>query len=224
MLSVIRRVAGKTKSACRRMVGACRGVKYIPPNYAFRPHFCAGDVAIDVGVGDNPDLSIHLIDNYGLDCFVVDPTHRHATALSQLSDTIPGLHYLQYALGAGSGEVQFHESTVNVSGSVLTSHRNVVDDPVVTYSVTMVTLGELLGVVGRQDIAIMKIDVEGAEYELIDSMDLSLLRNIRQLIIEFHHDLVQGVTRQDTRRAIATIKQSGMKAFVYNGRDCLFFW
>jgi hypothetical protein len=39
-----------------------------------------------------------------------------------------------------------------------------------------------------QRIDICKIDIEGAEYDLIDSSDDNLLRKMRYLVIEFHDD------------------------------------
>jgi hypothetical protein len=53
----------------------------VPPNYTFCERFKAGDVALDIGVGDNPDFSKHLIMRYRMECFAVDPTRKHSAAL-----------------------------------------------------------------------------------------------------------------------------------------------
>lgn len=222
--TVVTLLAAEARSAIRRLKEMRLGLERVPPNYAFRARFRSGDVAVDVGTGDDPDLSRYLIANYGLECFAVDPTRKHAPALKALERELAGFHYLPYALGPQCCKVRFYESKVNVSGSVLLDHRNIVNDPVVSYSVDMVTLEELLRIVGKDDIALMKIDIEGAEYDLIRSLDLSLLRRIRQLIVEFHHGTVAGITWRDTGRSIARVERSGMKAFVYNGRDCYFHW
>jgi hypothetical protein len=70
----------------------------------------------------------------------------------------------------------------------------------------------------------MKIDIEGAEFDFIKALDLSLLNKVKQLIIEFHHDTIVNISLNDTKEAVARIKKSGMKAFSYNGRDYLFYW
>jgi len=212
------------RDALRRLRLGLSGIKYIPPNYAFKSLFYPGDVAIDVGTGDNPDFSIHLITYYGLECFAVDPTRKHASALRELEKNTPNFHYLAYALGSSESVVEFYESTLNVSGSLLPDHRNVVNDPIVRYPVQMVTLDRLLQIVDREEIAIMKLDIEGAEYSLIESLELAVLKHIRQLLVEFHHEIIASATVADTRNAISRIKSSGMKACWFNGRDCLFYW
>ena len=82
----------------------------------------------------------------------------------------------------------------------------------------------MLDMVGRLEIALIKIDIEGAEFELFESLDLDVLSRVRQLLVEFHHDIVSGVTWSDTQAVVNRIKSSGMKARIYNGRDCLFYW
>lgn len=221
---MINYLAARAKPTLRRLNDFRLGVKRLPPNYAFKPKFRSGDIAIDVETGNDPDFSKYLIANYGLECFAVDPTRKHAPALRKLERELPGFHYLPYALGAHSGRISFYESLLNISGSLLLGHHNVVNDPIVTYDVDMVTLEELLHIISKQDIVIMKIDLEGAKYDLLNTIDLNLLQRIGQLIVEFHHGTISGITQQDTDKSIDRIEGGGMKAYVYNGRDCLFYW
>lgn len=200
------------------------GTKFVPPNYAFFDIFQPGDVAIDVGIGDDPDFSKYLMTNYGMESFGVDPTRKHAHALQCLEKTTPEFHYLPYALGRKDGDITFFESNISVSGSILARHINIVNDPHVSYPVQMVTLDTLLKLVNRSHIAIIKIDIEGCEYELIDHLEGEILKAISQLIIEFHHNTVKDYTFKDTLQAIEKIKSFGMKSLLYNGRDCLFYW
>lgn len=200
------------------------GAKFVRPNYAFFENFQQGDVAIDVGIGDDPDFSKYLIYNYKMESFGVDPTRKHSCGLQCIEKAIPEFHYLPYALGTEDGYITFFESNINVSGSLLESHINIVRDPHISYSVQMVTLNTLLKIVNKEHIAIMKIDIEGYEYNLIDHLDEENLKAISQLIIEFHHGTVKKYAFEDTLRAIEKIKSFGMKSILYNGRDCLFYW
>jgi FkbM family methyltransferase len=200
------------------------GVKQIPPNYAFLERFHPSDAAIDVGIGNDPDFSKYLINTYNMECFGVDPTHKHIDALRQLESEMPKFHFLSYALGPENGKIKFFESHINVSGSMLERHRNVLNDPTICYDVDMITTEELLSKISKDNIAIMKIDLEGAEYRVVERLEASTLKRIDQLLIEFHHDIVEDYTWHDTKMAIRTIEDIGMKSFVYNGRDCLFYW
>lgn len=232
-VSHLRGLAGPLPAWFSRLVCYIRGtvdnlihgkVVRVPPNYAFHPRFHAGDIVIDVGTGNDPDLSKYLISKYGVESFAVDPTRKHASALREYEKKLPGFHYLPHALGAQSGKVDFYESTTNVSGSILPGHRNIINDPTTKYAVEMITMAELLQMAGSKHIALMKIDIEGAEFELLAALEPGLLRRVRQLLVEFHHDTVQGKTWRDTEEAISRLKGMGMKALVYNGRDCLFYW
>ena len=221
---MIRRALARGRRVLRDYRANSLGLKEVEPNYGFIDSFSAGQVAIDVGVGDDPDFSLYLIRNYGMECFAVDPTRKHAPALQRIEQETPGFHYLPLALGSENKTVEFNESTINVSGSLLKGHSNIVNDPCVSYDVQMVTLDKLLETVGKEMISILKIDTEGAEYDMISNLQRKDLERIRQLMIEFHHDRVEGITWRDTASAIKTIEGLGMKSFVYNGRDCLFYW
>jgi len=200
------------------------GAKFVRPNYAFFENFQQGDVAIDVGIGDDPDFSKYLIYNYKMESFGVDPTRKHSCGLQCIEKAIPEFHYLPYALGTEDGRITFFEPAIYDSGSVLESHLNMIRDSYTSYPVEMVTLGTLLQIVNKEHIAIMKIDIEGYEFELIDHLDGETLKPISQLIIEFHHGTVKRYTFKDTIQAIKKIEGFGMKSLLFNGRDCLFYW
>jgi FkbM family methyltransferase len=196
----------------------------VQPNYAFKEVFQKGEVGVDIGTGDDPDFSVYMIKNYGLECYAFDPTRKHAPVLRKFEEKFNEFHYFQYALGSKDGRVEFFESTDNMSGSLLAKHRNIINDRVIRYDVDMISMGSLISMIPDSKIAIMKIDIEGAEFDFIKALDLSLLNKVKQLIIEFHHDTIVNISLNDTKEAVARIKKSGMKAFSYNGRDYLFYW
>jgi FkbM family methyltransferase len=203
---------------------AALGLRFFPPNYAFFDDIRQNSVAIDVGVGDNPDFSLLLMNNYHIECFMVDPTQKHRSKLEAFAKQHSMAHYLPFALGPKNESRTFYESRLNVSGSLQKEHVNVRNDPIDTYEVQVITLSELLQKSGNKPIAIMKVDVEGEEYEFVRSLSNHDLQKIDQLIIEFHHDTVKTYSKADTFQAIKLIECFGMKSILYNGRDCLFYW
>lgn len=63
---------------------------------------------------------------------------------------------------------------------------------------------------GHNHIDVLKMDIEGAEYEVIQSLlEMSGLR-IDQILIEFHHRF-SGITKVQTRKAVKQIKSLGFK-------------
>lgn len=200
------------------------GLCFVPPNYAFWEEFLRDGVAIDVGVGDNPDFTLFLMKKYNTESFVVDPTLKHMDKLRTFEKQHPLAHYLPLALGAKNESQTFYESQINVSGSLRKDHMNVRNDPSIAYNVQVVTLNRLLQECGNKPVGIIKIDIEGEEYEFVKSVTTSDLRRIRQVIIEFHHGIVKTYVMEDTLKAIKTLENLGMKSILYNGCDCLFYW
>lgn len=202
-----------------------RGLQFFPPNYAFFGNFSPNSVAIDVGVGDDPDFSILLMKKYSMKCYIVDPTLKHRPTLEKFVQENPGAIFLPYALGSKTESRTFYESQSNVSGSLQNEHINIRNDPIKTYEVQVVTMSDLLTRIGNLQISIMKIDIEGEEYDFIKSLTKEDVKQIDQIILEFHHGkTLKKYTIEDTRNAIKTLESFGMKSILFNGRDCLFYW
>lgn len=56
-------------------------------------------------------------------------------------------------------------------------------------SVDILTLGDLLNGQGGKDIDFMKVDIEGAELDLFESMDAAILRSVRKIGLEYHNNV-----------------------------------
>jgi FkbM family methyltransferase len=212
-----------------RVKCAIRGLRFVPPNYAFFDNLVVGSKAIDVGVGEYPDFTIFLIKNYSMKCYVIDPTLRHRPKLEKFANENSGVSFLPFALGSKTELRTFYESQTNVSGSLQKEHINIQNDPVETYEVQVVTMGDLLKRIGAGQISIMKIDIEGEEYDFVKSISKEDFEQINQIIIEFHHGkTLKKYSMADTRRVIKTIEGFGMKSIMYNEHQqdhaCLFYW
>ena len=69
---------------------------------------------------------------------------------------------------------------------------------------------------GLSDIDLLKLDVEGAEHEVLDDMLASSVRP-RQLLVEYHHRFEQvGVDK--TRESISKLRQAGYRLFAISPR------
>jgi FkbM family methyltransferase len=83
-----------------------------------------------------------------------------------------------------NSELQFKPSRGSTSGSIYT---NRVDSTMIHDSVRTTTLQVLCEKYFKDDVVdICKIDIEGAEYELIETSPDDVLRKIRYLIVELH--------------------------------------
>ena len=112
---------------------------------------------------------------------------------------------------------------VKASGSLFTDHVNIVHDETTSYDVEAVTLGTLLKRVGVETVDLLKLDLEGAEYELFERMTAEELRPFKQLFVEFHHHAVSHFGDADTRRLVGRISGFGFRAFSVDDHNYLFY-
>jgi len=192
------------------------------PNYAVLPCLSRGARVIDVGVGDHPDFAEELARVFEARCLLVDPTHKHSSVLGDWCNRDSRFEYLRAALGPKPGRMQFFESRRDVSGSMFPTHRNIAAGDVDTYEVPVVTLDDLLEKVGGH-VDVLKMDVEGAEFEVLEKATSDALARIDQILVEFHDGTIPEFSRSDRAKAIRPLIANGFSAVEYNGRDVLFY-
>lgn len=196
----------------------------LPPNYFFFNQFDNKSTIIDVGCGFEAELSTTLINRFGLKAFAVDPTHKHASFLHEIELKYqPNFKHLPFALAADNGETTFFEAENCESGSLLTSHKNVMTHHTTEYKVKLIDLPGLIKLTGVEVIDLLKIDIEGAEYNLFNSTNLNALKQVKQLFIEFHHISIDKIYAKDTKNIVRKIESEGFKSFTYDGLNYLFY-
>ena len=198
-------------------------IQYYPPNYVYFDNFDRSSVIVDIGCGHEAELSKHLIEKHDLQAFGVDPTIKHAQSLRILEETTKfRFRYLALAVTKTNGVVAFNQSRQNESGSVLSEHTNVKHDDIETYNVESVNLRELVRRIGIVPIDLVKLDLEGAEYELLDEIGDEDLNPFKQIFIEFHHHCTNH-TAQETKQMVRTIRKKGFKVFTRDRHNFLFY-
>ena len=223
-MSKLRHVFDRAGRLARIAIARRRGIRYFPPNYVYLDRLGAPSTVIDVGCGDDPDFSLRMIDLYGLKAFGVDPTRKHAPALRAISNSTGGGRFVHVPLAvtARDGEIMFNESAENVSGSVLADHANIRHDHVISYPVESVGLRSLLARLGLAKADYLKLDLEGAEYELLDRPDPETMLKFDQIFVEFHHHCLERFDKEDTKRIVARVEACGFEAFSIDRHNYLF--
>jgi hypothetical protein len=64
---------------------------------------------------------------------------------------------------------------------------------------------------GHYRIDLLKLDIEGAEYDVIRDMLVSSI-DVRQLLVEFHHRF-RGIGKGATAAALADLHRAGFRIF-----------
>lgn len=184
---------------------------------------------IDCGLGVDISFPTAFLQRFdGARVIGVDP-NPHSLAYCR-AHCPTGMEILPNALWSRAGEtLVFHlprsqaelpKGADGVSGSLDPSHEYV--DGGERIETLTVDLEVLLARAGRVQCDVFKLDIEGAEYALLDALVVSGgIRAAQQLLVEFHH----GVTRHsfaDTARTVAQLGGAGFRLMHVEGRNYIF--
>jgi FkbM family methyltransferase len=136
---------------------------------------------------------------FGCRCIAVEPSPDPFTAIAET----PLISKLQAAVAAKSGTAPFHVATDSVISSLYRPST-----VVSVIEVRALSLPDLFALVGVRSLDLVKMDVEGAEIELLNTCPPSVLQQIRQLSVEFHdHNGVTPVSQ--VRSTLAHLHKLG---------------
>lgn len=183
---------------------------------------------IDCGLGEDISFPTAFVQRFGGRVLGIEPNPRSLAYCA--AHPLAGMEVLQSAFWHTAGEtITFHlprpqdelpKGADGVSGSVVGSHEYVSGGD--ELAVATADLASLLQRAGRTACDVLKLDIEGAEYAVLDSLAASGdLRRTRQLLIEFHH----GVTHHawaDTQATVRRIEASGFRLVHVEGRNYIF--
>ena len=96
------------------------------------------------------------------------------------------------------------------------------NDEITSYNVESVSLSELVRRIGTTPVDFIKLDLEGAEYELLDNLSDEDINPFKQIFIEFHHHCTNHTT-QETKLLVQNICSKGFKVFTLDYHNYLFY-
>jgi FkbM family methyltransferase len=169
-------------------------------------------VVYSFGVGTDISFDLEMIRRFGVYVHAFDPTPR---SIAWISSQAPPEEFVfhDYGVGDHDGNAAFHppENASFVSYSIFSrgSSEAVVEAPVYRLATIMKTLG-------HQKIDVLKMDIEGAEYDVLSDF-LACGVPVCQLLIEFHH-CWKDVGLQRTREAIRSLNRAGYRIFHVSSR------
>jgi FkbM family methyltransferase len=138
----------------------------------------AESVVIDAGA-HRGQFSAEIIRRFGCKCHLVEANPALAAQLA-----VPGsVSVTNAALSAEDGSALLHLTENPESSSLTSNAATEANRAIEVETVTLQTLRERLGL---KKIDLLKLDIEGAEFGLIETTDDDTLRGIDQITVEFH--------------------------------------
>ena len=165
-----------------------------------------------VGVGYDISFDIDVIRNYGCQVHAFDPTLISKRWLESKTDLPKNFIHHDIGLAHYSGVANFSlpaNHSVSFSMSSVVSEKDAGSD---LHEAEVKTLDDIMENLGHQEIDLLKIDIEGAEYDIIDDLVNNATR-IKQLLIEFHDRLIGEEVQKPSQDAIQKLQKAGFRVF-----------
>jgi FkbM family methyltransferase len=167
-------------------------------------------VVYSFGIGTNITFDLDLIRRFGCTVQAFDPT---PVAIEWLkAQNLPvGFVVHPWGLAAYDGSAQFvlpekHSVSFLMSNEV--ASKAVAQCPVYR-------LPSIRGLLGHDRVDLLKIDIEGAEYDVSDDLVFESPR-IDQLVLEFHHRWSRSPSR--TAQVVNRLEECGLRLFHVSAR------
>lgn len=165
-------------------------------------------IVYSLGVGEDISFDQQLIDRFSVSVQAFDPTPK-AINWVRKHQISPKFILHEYGVADFDGQASFNppENPTCVSHTIIdrpaTSGRAI--------TVPMKRLSTIMKDLGHSRIDLLKMDIEGAEYEVIADMKKAHILP-KQILVEFHHRF-PGIGIERTKAAIKTLQNQGYKIF-----------
>ena len=173
----------------------------------------ANSVIYSGGVGRDVTFEHALVKNYGSKIVLFDPSPTGLETMALPENKIPQFTHHAVGLAGSCGTLKFAPPKEAHEGSWFMADANTA-----TIEVPCVDLVTLMARNGHTRIDLLKIDIEGAEYGVLDDLLRRKLR-VRQVLVEFHHQMLPGVRRSQTIRAILKMVAAGYQLLNQDGSN-----
>lgn len=174
---------------------------YVP---FLRPDSVVVDLGANVG-----EFSQQIVDRFGCRAYAVEP---HPELFRRIPEQ-PRIKKLNVCITEHKGTVPFYIARHPEGSSVypfLTQMQR-------TISVQGLPWHQLKKRIGAGIVDLLKVDIEGAEIPLLDSMSEVALGNIKQISVEFHDFLQDHIRARDVHRIQRRLEKSGFVSINVNG-------
>ncbi len=166
----------------------------------------ADSIVVSVGLGQDISFDQSIIEKYGCQVYGFDPTPASLLWI-QSHWTHPRFTVHGIALSDRDGKLELSLPPTASADQVSASAKG--SGPAI--EVPCGTLKSLLGHVPNSHCDVLKMDIEGCEYEVIEqAVGENWLNSIEQVLVEFHH-WMPGIGALATKRAVDQLRSVGYR-------------
>lgn len=168
------------------------------------------------GVGKDISFELELIERYNSNVFIFDPSPTGISTMKSFKNRL-NINYQEIGLSGEDGSLFFFSPINKLEGSYTVSHSAGGNE---VYSFNCEKLSNICKRNSHTIIDLLKIDIEGSEYGVIDDICSSDLI-VRQICVEFHH-FFKDVSRVKTLAAILKLYKKKYRLIHKSGSNYTF--
>jgi FkbM family methyltransferase len=172
-----------------------------------------GSICYSVGIGEDLSFDLELLKRTPCEIYAFDPTPRSVDFVRAHGPPEDRFHFFPYALSVLDGPQDFYvpRHPAHVSHSLTDQQRS---GKAIT--VEGRTLNSIMTDLGHEWIDLLKLDIEGAEYPVLEALaDTALPCDV--LAVEFH-----AASRRRVRRTIGLLRDAGFPLLGAQGPAAVF--
>ena len=172
-------------------------------------------VIYSVGVGRHISFDLALIESFGATVHAFDPTPVSIEWVrSQKLPTQFVFH--DYGIAAYDGTFRFYPPRRSESAHFTSVPKTRAVEDAACVEAPVYTLGTIMKKLGHDHVDLLKLDIEGGEYEVLENVLKESIR-VQQLIVEFHHNF-STIPMARTVEAIRALQRAGFRLFHISDR------
>jgi FkbM family methyltransferase len=166
-------------------------------------------VIYSFGIGTDVSFDLGLMERFGVTVHAFDPTPASVAWVTE-HHSRPDLIVHPYGLAHFNGFKKFYppDNPNHISHTLVPK----TSPSARAFDAEFKTLDTVMNELNHNRIDVLKMDIEGAEYEVVEDILRKKLFP-RQWLIEYHHEMYPGLTTRQTLDSVKKLMKSGYKLF-----------
>jgi FkbM family methyltransferase len=175
----------------------------------------AASAVLCAGAGNDISFEKCLVERYRCKVVLLDPSPTGVATVQREKLAAGQLQFIPKGLAGRDGKLSFQNPADPAEGSFQRS------DSAANWQFDCKSLATLMAELNWTRIELLKMDIEGSEYEVIHEMLVKRL-DVRQLCVEFHYGPEFQHSRSEMIQTIFTLKKAGYDLVHHTCRDHTF--
>lgn len=177
--------------------------------YVYPALLNSNSIIYSFGVGEDISFDEELINEFNCTIYGFDPMPKSIQFIKN-KQISPNFIFNPYGIFSYDGLIKFYlpinSEHVSCTTSKVWDYKNIEN---ISIEVPVKKISTIIKDLGHNRIDILKLDIEGTEYEVLDEI-LNIPIEINQILIEFHHRF-QTINKSQTKLAIKKLNAFGYK-------------